>query len=226
MVFGYELDGESPEDVSRQEALYRPLAAAMRELVDAGIRSTVDPAEIERAAAEIEQITARLRKSEIPGPFGARVRADGSVRQWGNAVVGLRNAAAPGLVIERESNGRVSSRFTLGAAYEGPPMLVHGGVSALILDQLLGEACSAGGRPGMTGTLTLRYRRGTPLGELRGEAWIERTEGVKTVARGHIVGPEGVTVEAEGVFILPRWVRDGAAAPDSPAADPRPSSFE
>jgi hypothetical protein len=41
---------------------------------------------------------------------------------------------------------------------------VHGGVSAMILDQMLGEAAGAGGKPGMTGTLTLRYRQATPLG--------------------------------------------------------------
>ena len=62
------------------------------------------------------------------------------------------------------ANGDVWSDFHLGAAYEGPPGLVHGGVSAMILDQILGEAAGAGGKPGMTGTLTLTYRQGTPLG--------------------------------------------------------------
>ena len=64
----------------------------------------------------------------------------------------------------------------------------------------------------MTGTLTLRYRRGTPLGDLRAEAWIDRSEGIKTWAKGHIMDAEGVTVEAEGLFILPRWAREAMAA--------------
>ena len=68
----------------------------------------------------------------------------------------------------------------------------------------------------MTGTLTLRYRRGTPLGDLRAEAWIDRSEGIKTWAKGHVMDAEGVTVEAEGVFILPRWAR-----PADPADRPR-----
>ena len=96
---------------------------------------------------------------------------------------------------------------------------MHGGVSALVLDQVLGEAAGAGGKPGMTGTLTLRYRRGTPLGDVRAEAHIDRVEGVKTFVVGHLADAEGVTVEAEGIFILPRWARP-------PAAEDEPARFE
>lgn len=217
---GYVPDDITPDERARQAALYGPLAQAVRELADATIRSTVDDEEIRRARAEIEEITASLRKSQIEGSFGTRVSAVGQVRQWGNAVVGLRNPIAPPLSVQRDpsGNGNVWCDFHLGAAYEGPPTLVHGGVSALILDQLLGESASAAGTPGMTGTLTLRYRRGTPLGDLRGEAWIDRAEGIKTWAKGHIIGPKGVTVEAEGVFILPRWAR--AAFGHEPEATP------
>ena len=94
----------------------------------------------------------------------------------------------------------------------------------MILDQLLGEAAGAGGKAGMTGTLTVVYRRGTPLGDLRAEAWIDRSAGFKTWAKGHILGPEGVTVEAEGVFILPRWARELLTRQDP--ADPAPRYFE
>ena len=123
----------------------------------------------------------------------------------------------------RDPAGRASADFHLGAAYEGPPGLVHGGVAALILDQVLGEAAGAGGKPGMTGTLTLRYRRGTPLGDLRCEAWIDRVEGIKTCAQGRLSDAEGVTVEAEGVFILPRWARE-AFEKREPARTPTASS--
>jgi hypothetical protein len=43
---------------------------------------------------------------------------------------------------------------------------------------------------------------------LRGEAWVERTEGYKTYARGFLGDAQGPTVEAEGVFIMPAWARD------------------
>ena len=58
-----------------------------------------------------------------------------------------------------------------GSAYEGPPGHVHGGFVAAAFDEVLGYVQSLGGRPGMTGTLTVRYRSPTPLyTELRFEA--------------------------------------------------------
>jgi acyl-coenzyme A thioesterase PaaI-like protein len=207
-VARYIQDDVSPEELDRQRALYGSFTQSVRELVDATIRTLVDDDEIRAAQAEIEAITERLRAHQLDGPYGVRFGANGRGRPWGNTVVGVRNAAAPPLVVEHDPDGRVWSDFHLGAAYEGPPGLVHGGVSSMILDQMLGEAAGAGGRPGMTATLTVTYRQGTPLGSLRAEAWLERSQGIKTWARGHLVGPDGVTVEAEGLFILPRWARE------------------
>ena len=223
-VTGYVQDHITPEELERQRNLYGPFAQSVRELLDATIRTLVDDDEIRAAQADIESITARLRKEQLDGPYGVRFSAEGRGRPWGNTVVGLRNAAAPPLVIHHDDEGNAWSDFHLGAAYEGPPNLVHGGVSAMILDQMLGEAAGAGGKPGMTGTLTLTYRRGTPLGDLRTEAWIDRSEGIKTWAKGHIIDPLGVTVEAEGVFILPKWAR--AAIAEQDPRQPTPTYFE
>lgn len=213
---GYQKDDLTDAERAHQEGLFGPLAQAVRELADASIRTLVDEEEVRAVTAEVEALAARLQRVQLPGPFGVPYSPDGRARPWGNAVVGLRNPVAPPIVVERhpDGTGEVWSDFHLGAAYEGPPDLVHGGVVALVLDQLLGESAGAGGRPGMTGTLTLVYRRPTPLGDLRAEAWIDRTEGIKTWAKGHVIGPDGVTVEAEGVFILPKWARD---LPERPA---------
>jgi acyl-coenzyme A thioesterase PaaI-like protein len=77
----------------------------------------------------------------------------------------------------------------------------------LVLDHLLGEAASDGVNPRLTGTISLRYLRATRLGQLHAEATTTRVDGVKTYAVGQLADDEGVTVEAEGVFILPRWAR-------------------
>lgn len=205
---GYLRDEITEDEIERQRLLYGPFTDAVRGLVDATIRTEVDDDEVRAVQAEVEALAERLRTRQLDGAYGVRFSSGGRGRPWGNPVVGLRNAAAPPLVVERDPSGRAWSSFRLGAAFEGPPGLVHGGVSAMILDQLLGEATGAGGKPGMTGTLTMRYRRGTPLGDLSAEAWIERSEGIKTWARGQISDAEGVTVEAEGLFILPRWARE------------------
>jgi acyl-coenzyme A thioesterase PaaI-like protein len=216
-VSDYVHEDVAPEEIERQLALYGPLAQSIRELADASIRTEVDDGEVRAARAEIEAITARLRERQMTGSYGVRFSSSGASRAWGNAVVGARNPVAPPVDVQTDPSGRAWADFRLGAAYEGPPSLVHGGVSALILDQLLGEAAGAGGKPGMTGTLTVRYRRGTPLGDLRGEAHIDRVEGVKTFVVGHLADAEGVTVEAEGVFILPRWARRPAEDPNGQA---------
>lgn len=208
-MHGYELEDLSPEEIARREALYVPFTQSVRDLADATLRTLVDEEEIRAAQAEIQAITERLRAQQIDGSFGVKFDSEGRTRPWGNAVVGLRNPIAPPLSFDRDPAGRASSEFHLGAAYEGPPGLVHGGVSSLILDQALGEACGAGGRPGMTGGLTITYRRPTRLGDLRCEAWIDSTDGYKTIAKGTITDAhgEGPCVEAEGIFIVPKWAR-------------------
>ncbi|WP_322937155.1 PaaI family thioesterase [Nocardioides bizhenqiangii] len=205
----FEVEHATEEEIAREAALFGPLTDAVRALVDATIRTEVEDEEVRAAQAEVEAIVERLRKKQMDGAYGVRFRPDGKRgRNWGNAVMGLRNAIAPPLDIRSDGSGSAWSDFHLGAAYEGPPGLVHGGVISLMLDQVLGHAVSTSGRPGMTGTLTIVYRRGTPLGDLRCEAWVDHREGIKTWGKGRILDADGeVTAEAEGVFILPKWAR-------------------
>jgi len=93
-----------------------------------------------------------------------------------------------------------SARFR--DTFNGPPNGVHGGVIAAVLDEVLGVACLAVDRGGFTGTLTVRYRRPTPLNQrvtIRG--WVERTEGRKTFAKGTFHDGDILLAEAEGTFI-------------------------
>ncbi|BBY47451.1 thioesterase [Mycolicibacterium arabiense] len=194
------------EEVERLRGVFGPFTDSVRELIDATIRTEVDADVVATAKAEIDAITARLRSAQLDGPFGVRL-SEGGQMPWGNPVIGLRNPIAPPLVMRRSADGGIHADFHLGAAYEGPPGHVHGGVSALILDHVLGEAASSAQNPRLTGTISMRYLRTTPLGDLHTEARIVRTEGVKTFAVGHIADADGVTVEAEGVFITPKWAR-------------------
>ena len=192
-------------DYSRLESVYGPLAESIRRLVDVSIRTEADPMTVAAVKDKIDSAAAELGASAQPGTFGVQLTPDGQTIAWGNAVVGLRNPVAPPLVLHHEPDGLVWSEFVLGAPYEGPPEHVHGGVSALVLDHVLGATAHRPGRPAYTGTLTLRYRRRTALGrQLRAQAHIERTEGVKTFAVGHLADEDGITVEAEGVFIHKR----------------------
>ncbi|KRB77677.1 thioesterase [Nocardioides sp. Root190] len=203
-----DLPSDEAAVVEREAQVWRPLADAARELVDLCVMSDVEEDEVRAAHADVETAVARLRKVRRTQTLGQEHLTGGRRRPWGNPVIGLRNPIAPPLAVRSDPSGRAETDFHCGAPYEGPPGLVHGGVVSLLLDQVLGHAVGAAGRPGMTGTLTIVYRQGTPLGDLRIEAWIDREEGIKTWAKAHVIGPNGVTAEAEGVFILPRAVRE------------------
>jgi acyl-coenzyme A thioesterase PaaI-like protein len=192
-------------DAATQRAIYEPLADSVRRLIDISIRTEVDASTVAEAKAKIDSAAAELSTEMTPGSFGVRQTDDGQSMAWGNVVIGVRNSVAPPLVIHHESDGSVWTDFDLGAAYEGPAGHVHGGVCALVLDHVLGATAHKPGKPAVTGTLTIRYLRGTPLRRLRAEAHIDRIEGAKTFAVGHISDADGlITVESEGVFIHPR----------------------
>lgn len=195
-------------DFSQLESVYAPLAESVRRLLDISIRTEAGATAVAAAIARIDSAADELSDELLPGPFGVHRTPEGQTVAWGNAVVGLRNPVAPPLVIHHDPDGLVWSEFVLGAAYEGPPDTVHGGVCALVLDHVLGATAHQPDKPAYTGTLTLRYRRPTALGRrLRAEARVERVDGVKVFAVGHLADEDGVTVEAEGVFIQPKDTR-------------------
>ena len=207
MVKFTDIGDVSPAEVARLRAVYEPLAESVRELIDATIRTEVDAETVAAVQAQIDAATAHLRSRQTEGPFGVRLTTGGDKMAWGNPVIGIRNPIAPPLIIRHHDDGAVFTDFHLGAAYEGPPGHVHGGVAALVLDHVLGEVAANAATPRFTGTITLRYLRTTRLGALHAEARITRTEGVKTYAVGHLADEDGVTVEADGVFIQPKWAR-------------------
>jgi hypothetical protein len=200
----------SADEHDRLTALYGPLTDAVRDLIDATIHTEADQDTVGSARAAIEAVTETLRTARRDESQLVYYAVDGRPLAWSNAVIGLRNPIAPPLTIQHDRDGALCwSEFNLNAAYEGPPGLVHGGVCALVLDHVLGEAASEGlTKPLFTGTITVRYLRGTPLGILRAEAAVERTEGIKTFVSGHLSDSEGITAEAEGIFIQPAWARE------------------
>jgi acyl-coenzyme A thioesterase PaaI-like protein len=191
------------EDTAILREAYMPLAESVRRLIDVTIRTEADAATVIAATHQINWAADQLSSPSMPMSFGVRQLPDGSSVAFGNVVMGVRNPVAPPLVIHRGPDGTVWADFVLGAAYEGPAGHVHGGVCALVLDHLLGATAHLPGKPAYTGTITLRYVRGTRLGPLHAHARVDRKEGVKTFSVGHIADDDGITVQAEGIFITP-----------------------
>ena len=205
------------EEVEAAERLYGGLADVVRRLVDVTIRSRVEADRVERARALLREAADLLAEDAPEGPAGVHYNAHGRSWNWGNTVVGVRNAFAPPVRLVWGDDDVVRSAVTLGAAYEGPPGSVHGGVSALLLDHLMGETASARHtRLTVTGTLTLRYERPIPLGPVRMEARIAGEEGRKVTVEAWI-GPDaddaGPSVRATGLFIVPSWAAGSDPTP-------------
>ncbi|TFV60478.1 PaaI family thioesterase [Geodermatophilus sp. DF01-2] len=198
--------GGQPYDADLMAAVTE-LGTALRQLVDASVRTTVPAAELRAAAAEARAVTTRLAVTQRP-PTQLPALDDPLVfRRVYNPVSGVGSALAPPLRI-RPAAGGVVAEATLGQAYEGPPGYVHGGMSSLLMDQLLGAAAIAAGLWGMTVHLELDYRRPVPLSTpLVLRARVTESAGRRCVVTGTIAiagAPDRPLVEARGVFVMPR----------------------
>jgi hypothetical protein len=194
----------NPGDMAERRAAVAELGAEVRALVDAVVSTEVDPAELRACAERVRALTAALRRRRrTRGTLASVDDLPAGIRMF-NPVSGVGNPYAPPMQMERDG-GVAEGGCTLGLGYEGPPTYGHGGVSAMLLDQILGGAVASGGRPGMTTMLALRYRRPVPLHtplRVRGE--VTEVDGRRTRARGTLVtggDPDRVLVAAEAEFI-------------------------
>jgi acyl-coenzyme A thioesterase PaaI-like protein len=183
------------------------LATAMRGLIETAVTTTVPAGEVRAAAELVRAVTERLGVARRPVSQLPALDDLTTGRRVFSPVTGSGSPLAPPLVVRRDGDG-VVGHATLGVAYEGPPSFVHGGMSALLMDQLLGSAAAAAGVWGMTAHLELDYRGPLPLEqELVLRAAVVETAGRKSVITGTIAlsdAPDRILVEARGVFVMPR----------------------
>lgn len=212
---------DDPEALAALERSQGALARSVGRLVDATVRTRLDGPALDAATARVDALVAELLVEAQDGPLGIEASSDGRLRDHGNPISGMRNPVALPLVLTADDEGTVSGTFTFGAAYEGPPGCLHGGIVAAVLDQVLGNAAARTGRPGMTAYLNTTYRRPTVLGaEHVLRARVDRVEGWKVFASGEIVDPGGeVTAQAEGLFVVPRQARHLLGTPTGDAGE-------
>jgi uncharacterized protein (TIGR00369 family) len=184
------------------------LGTALRELVDAAVRTEESVDELAAATAEARALTERLR-TEARGLHDIATVDDPEIgERWYSTVYGPGNPVAPPLVATDSPDGRATGRATLGKPHEGPPGLVHGGVVATLLDHVLARAVRAAGRGGLTATLTVTFRRPVQLGvPLLATAELTGQDGRRTTASARLVAEDdpGTTLaEAEGLFVALR----------------------
>src|SRR2546423_9065800 len=201
-------DGSSPQVA--HPAQTETLVNATRELLTTQRMADAPVDVLEQATALVRDAVEVLRPfsfDAVPGQNALRAAypdrdqfATGDPARFFpySPVVGPLNAIAPPVVF-RFDGERLTGSGTLPAPYTGPPGTVHGGVIALVLDELLGATNACLGLGAYTGTLSIRYERPTPIGqELEFESWVDRTEGRKVFTIGTISAGGVGTGRAEG----------------------------
>ena len=204
---------EAPELDAEQRAARRDavgnLGAALRELVDAAVRTEVPIEELEAAEVVARELAARLRAEQRGLKSIAAVDDPEIGERWYNPVYGPGSPVAPPMVVEDFPEGRCIGRVTVGKAHEGPPGLVHGGVVATLLDHALARSARVAGRGGLTASLTVRFKRPIPLGvplTVTGELG-ETVDERRSTATARLTAdddPETTLAEGEAVLVALR----------------------
>ncbi len=175
------------------------LAEAVRRLVEVTVRTQASGDSVLASAAAIDAVTALLDVDLRTGPW-VPDQSDPQPSPY-NAVVGTGNPVAPPVQLTTRTVDGVTGTVTFRSAYEGAPGLVHGGMLALVLDQLFGEAGVAAGVGGMTVKLEIRYAAPTPVHqELHLEARVEQSDERLVRMAGSIRHGETTTATATATF--------------------------
>ncbi|MEU3270263.1 PaaI family thioesterase [Saccharomonospora sp. NPDC006951] len=194
----------TPDPATAESGGIAQLAAAARRVVDTVVHAD-PPGNAALLAAKLHAIADEIAGTGRTAP----PRWDNPEHNRDhNPVTGTANPIAPPLTVSADGAGGVVGTATLGFPYQGPPGHVHGGISALLLDHVLGIANAGAGHRAMTAWLRVSYHRPLPLlteCTVRGKQ--VSSEGRKIRATGTISTGEGSHVSAEGLFIAARQSR-------------------
>ena len=180
----------------RGGAEFAALHAAQRLLQDrlAGAALPADVAGI--VTEQLRQLGALLAAYQMPEPD----RIDG----WRPDLPGRGHPLLPPYLIDDETETTLSGRVTFTRFYLGGNGAPHGGAHPLLFDDVLGRVMNHK-QPGVsrTASLTVNYRRVTPLGvELRWEASRDRVDGRKRWGSARLLDQAGMLLsDAEGLFL-------------------------
>jgi uncharacterized protein (TIGR00369 family) len=141
-------------------------------------------------------------------------------------VCGLENPIGLKVVFYEDETGRVRARFTPREEHQGYPGVLHGGITATLLDEAAGRVVNRLGIWMATAKLEIRYLKPVPTGQpltVIGE--MTRLRGRVMEARAEIrLADDSLAVEATALYIqLPDeqvqtfqdQIREWQVSPDS-----------
>jgi len=195
---------------NRPPAALVALAGSVRGLTETMLRvpalGAELAAEVERTRAAIDALERALAAHALDDPLPRMGREPATQRPYyvNGVILGPHHPLRPELRIAHE-DGLTHGTVRFGVTFEGPPGCVHGGFVAHFFDQILGQHNLWAKIPAMTGTLSVRFRQGTPiLRELAFDVRHERRGERKVITSGRLVADGEVFSEAEGTFVVPK----------------------
>jgi hypothetical protein len=209
-------------DTSPRQQRKHALADHVRQLVDDVLfldAAAAPEEDLARAEAALEAAVAAFEPLPEVAGRNLHIAPIDNNHAERSPLTGRSNALAAPLRLWFEGD-LTKGEATYGDVYEGPPGLVHGGYVIAAFDDLLGVAQAASGLAGLTGTLSVRLHRGTPLNRrIDYVAGVTGVEGRKVLAWGHALLDGELLAEGTGVVIEPlgghpaRAMREAAGLP-------------
>jgi acyl-coenzyme A thioesterase PaaI-like protein len=191
------------------------LVERVRELMEAVVLTDVEPEVRAAAAAQIADITQRLRAQQREHHLFMVRHADGRIESLTQAGSGRLNPQSPPLEwIHRPTEPppgtpptpvEVTARCAFGVRHAGSPDRVHGSVLAGVLDEVTGIAIRAAGAGGMTVALNVSLKGAVPLGAGADiAARYTGGEGRKSYATGEVTVDGTVVATASVIYVAER----------------------
>ena len=200
----------SPYDPGSPEATYwqarQRLASATRALNAKLVSTDIDPELAAALTEKIEGLTAELSQAQqVDGLVDMAKRGErGTIDDvMGELVsVGGRSHPCSPELLWQEASNRIMGTVRFNQAFEGPPGYVHGGWVAGVLDHIMGMTHVRTGHPSMTGGLSVRYLKPTPLNQLiEISAKATELDDKRTEVKGTMRYGETTTATAEAIFV-------------------------
>ena len=164
-----ELKAREGHDAQTRRDGVERLAAAVRDLADAVAESGVDRTTLDEVTGALQLLTHRLRTTTEDDAYSGLVikPVDYSVPEGPmplNPIIGACSPVRPDVRLHF-ADGTVVGTATFTKRFVGPPGYAHGGISAMLADQVV--ACTPGaiGVRSITKSLELEYLRPLPLDE-------------------------------------------------------------
>jgi acyl-coenzyme A thioesterase PaaI-like protein len=195
----------SPDEQARRDALIT-LAEATRRLSDVVAITAVGPPVLSEAEDDVRRAVAALDAAHSDDRYSGLMdgvdRSDASRTLPLSPIIGAYSPVRPEVEIWIE-DGRVRGRARLERKHTGPPRSTHGGVIALIADQLMAIVPWTLEMSAITKSLSVRFRRPLPLQqEVELEGWGEPVGEAGIAAHGTMSAGGVVCVQVEAELVL------------------------